>query len=157
MDLNKLTNGDKVIGIGGILFILFFWFPWYGKGGYSRNGTEYIFTGWLPMLLVIACVAVVAVQRFTEADLPELGNFSYGQALLAAGGLAALLVLVRLAIGDDYEIGLGFGDISLDRKFGLFLATLAVIAVAVGGFLRMQEDKAGTSGGAPPAPPPPAV
>ena len=80
-------------------------------------------------------------------------------AYLGVGALGALLVLLKLLIGET----------GWDRGFGLILATLAAIAVAFGGFLIFQESggnlndlkdmnkmKAsfGGPGGGPPPPPP---
>lgn len=152
MDLNKLSNGDKVIIGSGIAFLIFFFFPWYGKFELDRSGSDYFLWGVIPLLLAIAMVVVIVLDRFTEVNLPDLSNFSWGQALLAAGVLAAVLVLILIAKGDSVG-GLGL-SVHLDRKFGVFLAGVAAIGLAVGGFFRMQEDKAGASGGAAPPPPP---
>jgi hypothetical protein len=60
--------------------------------------------------------------------------------------------VLRLIIPSD-NIGSVDADVDLSRKYGLFLALLAVIAAAAGAFLNMQsaEDTAGPSS-APPTP-----
>lgn len=147
MDLNKLTQGEKVIAGSAIAFFIFSFLPWYGKGGYSRNGWSYFLFGVIPVLLAIIMVAQIAISRFTETKLPDL-PLSWGQIHLIAGGLAAVLVLLKLLIGDKYSV-FGFGSISLDREYGLFLGFLAGIGLAAGGFLKSREPA-----GAPPATPP---
>jgi hypothetical protein len=58
-----------------------------------------------------------------------------------------VIVVLRLLIGSSIDTP--FGDVDLDRKFGLILATVAAIAVAVGGFQKSQEGDTATPGGAP--------
>ena len=162
MDINKLTIGDRVVGIAAIVFLISMFLPWYGLsvegvGDPSRNGFDYFFFGWIPLLLILAVAATIAISRFTTTELPNLGSLSWTQVQLIAAGLAALLVLLRLLITDSVEaFGIDLGD--LDRKFGLFIAALAAIGVVVGCVLKLRDPAdAGTAGGpaAPPPPPPP--
>ncbi|HEY5011086.1 MAG TPA: hypothetical protein VIK61_00070 [Acidimicrobiia bacterium] len=146
MDLNKLTQSEKVIAGSAIAFLIFSFFPWYGKGSYSRNGWSYFLFGIIPLLLAIIMVAQIAVSRFTETKLPDL-PITWGQVHLIAGGLAAVLVLLKLIIGDKYGLGgsvLGvhLPSISLDRQFGIYLAFLASLGLAAGGFLKSREPAA---------------
>jgi hypothetical protein len=92
--------------------------------------------GFFPLLLALIMVAIVAVKAFSpDTDLPEL-PITYGQLLLGLGGLAALLVVIKLLIGEDF----------FSRTFGLFLAAAAAIGLAVGGFLKMKEGEDATAG-----------
>jgi hypothetical protein len=134
VDLNKLSQSEKIIAGSGIALLLFSFFPWYGLGGGSRNGWDYFLFGIIPVLLGAVMVAQIAISRFTETKLPDL-PVTWGQVHMIAGIAAAVLVVLKLLIGDDV-----FG-IDLDRKFGLFLATLAAIGLAVGGFLRSREPE----------------
>ncbi len=148
MDLNKLTMGDKVIGVSGILLLLFNFFPQFGKGGYSEGAG---FLGWLAVLVGLVAVAVVAVERLTTTELPKL-PVSTDHALLGLGGIAAMLEVLQLVIGSTYSI-LGY-SVSLDRKFGLFLAVLAAIGIAAGGFMRTRESISPAAPSTPPTTPP---
>lgn len=134
MDLNKLSTGDKVVGISGILLLIFNFFPQFGKGGYSEGAG---FLGWLAVLIGIAMVVGVALQKLTQTKLPDV-PMGYGMLYLILGCAAAALEVIQLAIGRKYGIA-GIASVSLDRKFGLFLAVLAAIGLAVGGFLKKQE------------------
>jgi len=160
VDLNKLTTGDKVIGISAVALLIFSFLPWYGKdfgngvihASYSRNGWSYFFFGVIPILLVVALVVLIGLQRFSDVQLPDL-PISWEQAYAIAAGIAGVLILLKLLIGD--KVG---GLVDLDRKYGLFLAVLAAIGLVVGGFLNMKEAPT-TGDDAPPPPPstPPAV
>ena len=162
VDLNKLTIGDRVVGISAIVFLIAMFLPWYGLSDEfdvdaSRNGFDYFFFGWIPLLLALAMLAQILVSRFTTTEMPKVGSLTWGQIHLILGGLAALLVLLRLLITDNVEaFGVDLGD--LDRKFGLFIAMLAALGLVAGAFLKMQDPAdAGAAGGpaAPPPPPPP--
>ena len=65
---------------------------------------------------------------------------------LGLGGLAALLVVLKLLIGEDPSS-------VVKRAFGLFIAAIAAIGLAAGGFLKFQEGEdapaAGGTGSAP--------
>jgi hypothetical protein len=149
VDLNKLTQSEKVIAGSAVAFFIFSFLPWYGKGGYSRNGWSYFLFGVIPLLLAIIMAAQIGISRFTETKLPD-PPISWAQVHLVAGGLAALLVLLKLIIGDKYHIGasiLGISSVSLDREFGIYLAFLASIGLVVGAYLKSKEP----AGTAPPA------
>lgn len=148
MDLSKLSTSDKVVAGSGLALFIFSFFPWYGVDGFDggRNGWDYFLFGIIPVILGLAMVAVVALKAFSDTDLPDL-PIPWGQAMLIAGGLAAILVVLKLLIGDDV---LGF---DLDRKFGLILSALSAIGLAVGGYLKSQEaGDAPSTGGAGSAP-----
>jgi hypothetical protein len=164
MDLNKLTTADRVVSISAIVFLIAMFLPWWGIstdfGSASNSGTDYFLTGWIPLLLAIAMVVAIALTRFGTAQLPKL-PIPWGQAFLIAGGLAAVLVILRLIVPADE--GSGSFSVDLDRKWGLFVAVIAAIGLAVGGFLKSKEPEdtyvagsaAGGYPGSPPPPPPP--
>ncbi len=138
MDLNKLTQSDRIIAGSALALILFSFFPWYGIdvgfGSASRNGWDYFLFGIIPVLLAVVMVAQIAVNRFTDTKLPDI-PVSWGQVHMIAGIVAAALVVLKLLIGDDV------GGFDLDRKFGLFLAAIAALGLAAGGFLKSREPE----------------
>jgi hypothetical protein len=138
MDLKKLSLGDKVIAGSGLALLIFWFLPWFKWEylGYSANqkGTHFFFTGTVPMLLGLVMIAWVVATKVAEIDLPDM-PVPQGLLLLGMGGLAAVLVVLRLLMGGDDA-----GTDVLDRAFGIFLATLAALGLAGGGFLKFQED-----------------
>jgi hypothetical protein len=155
VDLSKLTTSDKVILGSAIAFLIFMFLPWYGKGGFDNTGWDYFLGGILPLMLGIAMAVAVYLTRFQpNVNVPTPGPLSWGQTYLAAGVAAAVLVLLRVLIASD-NIG-GFSvNVNLDRKVGLFLAFLAALGLAAGGFLRFQEEKKGGTVAGPGADPGP--
>jgi len=163
MDLNKLSTGDKVIAGSGILFLISMFLPWWGLdfgdlGSASNSGWDYFLTGILPLLIVIAMVAVIYITRFTTTALPK-PPLPWSQVFLIAGGVVAVLLVLRVIIGSSEGSG-GF-EVDLDRMWGLWVALLAALGVGAGGFLKSKEPEVeaagpqyGGPGTAPPPPPP---
>jgi hypothetical protein len=142
VDLNKLTQGEKVVGAAGIaLLIDLLFFPWHsidlGILSVTRSAVESPngFWGVLALLVTIAMVAAVVVTRFTTTKLPDL-PVPLGQVMCIAGIAVAGLLLLKLVAETD---ALGFG-----AWFGILLGG----AVAYGGYLMRQE--AGPLSGKPP-------
>jgi len=135
MDLNKLTTGDKVLAGSGIALLIFSFLQWFNFGDTSHSGWHYVLTGIVPTLIGLLLVGyVVATKLLDGVDLPDL-PVGWPLVVLGLASLAALLVILRLLIGGDDN-----GADTLDRSYGLFLATLAAIGLAAGAFLKFQED-----------------
>jgi hypothetical protein len=152
VDLSKLRTSDWVIaGSAIVLFIASFldWFTFdfgFGVGSVGGNGWDVgFFWAGIPVLIGLAMLAVVAIRTFSpDTKLPDL-PVGWGQAFFIAGCVAAAIVVLKLITGES----------GLDRAIGIFLAAIAAIGLAVGGFLQWQEEKDGTSpstGSTPPQP-----
>lgn len=155
MDLAKLSMGDRVIAGSGIALFIFSFFNWLGieVGPYSESKSGWSFTLTLIAILIgIAMVVLVALKAF-GVELPALGGVTWGQVLLGMGAVAFVFVLIKLIVGPNVDTG-GL-DVNYDktRNIGIFLGLIATGGLAAGGYLRMQEDKAGGGPAAPPAPP----
>jgi hypothetical protein len=155
VDLNKLSTADKVIGGSGILFLIAMFLPWWGIdtgfGDFANTGTDYFLTGWLPLLIIIVMVGQIAITKFSTTELPK-PPLPWSQIHAIGGGVVVVLLLLRTAITSSEGSG-GF-EVDLDRKFGLFIALIAAIGVAVGGYLKFQEGDTDetAAGSAPPTP-----
>ena len=128
MDFSKLSKGDKVVAGGALAFLVSMFLPWFtfslGPADYSRNGWHFFFTGTLALLLLLAAAALVV--------MPAAGKKVNAPAItvLALTVLAAVLVLLRVLIGDDDP---------LSRGFGIFVGFIAAAAAGFGGFLKFKE------------------
>jgi hypothetical protein len=147
VDLSKLNTSDKIIAGSGILLFIAYFLPWFKIEGFgesaSWSGSDVGFL-WstFPMLIGLVMAGVTIASKMFDVKLPDL-PVPWGQAHLGLGALAALLVLLKLLLGESV---LGF---DLDRGFGLFVAAIAAIGLAVGGFLKFQagDDAAPAAGG----------
>jgi hypothetical protein len=166
MDFSKLSNGQKVGLIGGLVMIVNLFFPWFGidAGGLgSATGNAFDFgLAWIGSLLVIAGAVVLGLKAFGRSDV-KAGTLKAEQIALMIAALGTVLVVIQLIVG--HEAG---GLLDLDRKFGVFLGTVAAVVTSVGAFMSMKEaglelpgaddfKSFGSKGDdSPPPPPPPA-
>lgn len=148
MDLNKLTTSDKVIAGSGIVLFIASFLPWFKIEIFGRSATA---NGWdvgffwagIPALLGLAAAGLVLANKLSDFKLPEI-PIPWGQAFLIAGAVSAAIVVLKLLIGEEF----------VDRAWGLFVATIAALGFAAGGFLKFQEndDAPATGGGTGSAP-----
>ena len=130
MDLSKLTKSDQILFGAGLVFLISTFLEWFSFSiaGFSAGGSGWdvgFLWGRLPFFIVLAMIIWVAVRRFGLAKLPAEIPPLY----LVGGGLVALLVLLKLIIGES----------GLSRSYGLYIATVAALGVGFAGFLKFQE------------------
>lgn len=174
MELDRLSTGEKVSAASAVLLFIFMFFDWFGakvegvpgfSGSIEAGGSAWDALDVIPIFLMVAIVAAIAVAviRLTDADVEPPVSMNAIVAVL--GGLAVLLILYRIVDppGDgDALAGVGV-DITL--KLGIFLGLLAAAGIAYGGYSAMREegatfggeaDRLGGGGGAGPGQQPPA-
>jgi hypothetical protein len=146
LDTSRLRLGDLVAGGAGLVLIISLFLEWYNvsaKNAFvnvSQGVSGWEALGFIDILLfLIGAIAVaVAVMRALNV-LPRNLPASPGMIVLALGALAVLLTLFRLlSIPDN-----GAGDlpgVDVGRSFGVFLAFLASLGVALGGWLGWNEE-----------------
>ncbi|MCJ7672845.1 MAG: hypothetical protein MUP67_12500 [Acidimicrobiia bacterium] len=164
MDLKKLTPGEMVISVSGIVLLIFSFFKWYGGGGGSvdvggGNSIDvgsFSFNGWqapsaflsvVAILLGVVMAAHVITDKVAGVEMPErIGKVGWGVFYLAGGSIAFLFVLIKW-----------LGNTS-GTKIGIYVGLLSTAGLAAGGFLVAKErghldELTGGGAGAPPAPP----
>ena len=177
MDADKLSTGEKVAAVSGILLFIFMFFDWFGVsisgGGETINlgggGNAWDTLDFIPIVLLIAVVAAVGVAVLRLIDSTWEPPVSMNAVVAALGGLSVLLILFRIIDPPSFA---SIGGVSAEGsvKFGIFLVLIAAAGIAYGGYLAMKEEgtsfgetadrlSGGTgaepSGGPPPPPPPP--
>src|SRR3954452_7813338 len=133
-DRNRLSQGELIAGIAGLVLLIDLWFKWYGvkvsggggllKGfsiGVSANAWQAF--GLIDIILFL--VALIAIGVAVMRALNNMPDMPYPPSTLvaAAGGLALLLILFRLI--DTPVDTHGVANIDVTRKFGLFLGLIA--------------------------------
>jgi hypothetical protein len=159
MDLKKLTPGEMIIGVSGILLLIFSFFKWYGITVLSGTPFEDTvgYNGWQRPSAFLSIVAIligvvmaghVIADKLAGVDMPErIGKVGWGVFYLAGGVIAFVFVLIKWVSNTDYT------------KFGLYVGLLTTLGLAVGGFLvanergHLAELTGGGGGSTPPAPP----
>ncbi len=145
MDAAQASTGEKiVVGSAVVLFIALF-LPWYGvkvEGAGVSVSLDETLTAWkafsfVDILLFGAAATVIAVVVASVAGALPVLPVPPGLILLGAGGLALLLVLVRLLVAPEVA---GFPeDFDVTRKFGIFIALLAAGGMAYGAVQASRE------------------
>lgn len=153
-------TGELVAGIAGLVLILsMFIFAWFGLEGFTGDAFDAL-DDWVNIILVFTAFAGMALALFGP-DIPRADVAPLGAVTVTLGALGALVILIQI-IAPPSVIA-GPVSVDLDPEFGVWLGLLCSIAVAIGGYMALQEegtfgDGPGPVGVAPPAhAPPPAA
>ena len=154
--LSKLSVGDQVAAVSGIVLLVVMFLPWYGVdvnvAGFSASTSV---TAWEAMsfidilLFLVALVAIgVPVARAT-GSLPD--DMPGSLLILAAGGIGLLLALFRLIDIPAPDVpAAAESSVDFGRKIGLFLGVLATAGITYGGWRANEETVGSTPAHAPP-------
>ena len=152
MDLNRLTQGEKIAGVSGIaLILIMFIFKWFGLkagvGGFSVEGSRNAWGsyGFIDIVLFITVAAAVGLALIS-ASQTEVGLPVAASAVVAGLGiLSVVLIIISIISPPDFGVDLSGTGIDHTRKIGVWLGLIAAVGVAYGGWRAMQEE--GTSFG----------
>ena len=177
MDLDKLSTGEKIAGVSGVLLFIFMFFDWFsvevsgGSGFFSASavggGSAWDALDFIPIVLVVAILAALGVAALRLTDSVYEPPISANAVVAVLGGISVLLILFRII--DTPGVGSVPGlSVDVSPSVGIFLGLIAAAGIAYGGYRAMQEEGAsfsgtadrlsGSGGGpsaAPPSPPPP--
>ncbi len=143
MDFSKFKTPDWLIIGGGIGIFVFGFFEWVTVSGFGFSSSggnvfDFFWTGTIPWILVIASAVVtflLAQGTLKQDQLP------WPLILLAATGLASLLLLLRIVFnpidGKDLIESAG-GDVG--RGIGMILSVLAGLVATAGAYLNFQAS-----------------
>jgi len=178
MDFTRLNQGEKVAGVSGVLLILImFIFKWFGlKASVGVTGISVVNAevtrnawgsyGFIDIVLFITALAAIGLALLAASE-GDVGLPVAASAIVAGLGiLSVILVIISIISPPDFGVDVSGVGIDHTRKLGVWLGLIASAAVAVGGYLAMQEegtsfgDEAGRFGGggdvgagSPPPPP----
>jgi hypothetical protein len=141
MDFNKLSKGERIVLIAGVLLVIDLLFlPWHrikvGGGllgvslDVSRTGVQSPHQVWgiLALLVTLVMIAQIVAARFTSAQLPK-PPVPWGRVHLIAGVVVLALLVIKLLAETSF---LGFG---------CFLGIILGAALAFGGFTISTEPE----------------
>lgn len=154
--LGRLRTGEAIYLVAAILLFVLMFLDWYGvKGTHSAEPLGGVVTSaaggdaWqmlevIPLFLMLAIVVAVgsALLRLSGSDWKPA--IPPGAAVCVLGGLAALLIFIRIiSPPGPGEVLEGAFDTTL--KLPIFLALAAALGIAYGGWRAMADE--GTSFG----------
>jgi hypothetical protein len=130
VELRRLSRGDWVAAIGGVVMLVALFLPWYSAGGSSA-------TAWQTMAVddvILAVAAVLAILAAFTVGLRRLSSLSVAATSLAIlpAGIGLIVTLYRL-LSPAPPV-----DVSLD--VGAWLGLAAAIAIAVGAWRGANDE-----------------
>jgi hypothetical protein len=141
MDFNKLTKGERIVLIAGVLLIIDLLFlPWHrikigsvlgvSVPAVSRTGVQSPNGGYgvLALIVVLVMIGQIVAAKFTTAKLPN-PPVPWERVHLIAGAVVAALLVLKLVVETDF---LGIGA---------WLGVILGGAVAYGGFMISKEPR----------------
>jgi hypothetical protein len=150
-DTTRIRFGEMIAAVAGLVLIISPFLEWYNVSAknsaidFSIGGSGWDVLSWVPWLItLIGLVAIGLAVAKAAGALPNLPASS-GFIILVLGGAAVVFTLFRLLVVPDG----GAGDIvDVGRSFGIFIAFLAALGVALGGWLSWNEEGKPKPGGA---------
>ncbi len=136
-------SGELIAGIAGLVLVLsMFFFAWFGLEGFTGDAFDAL-DDWVNIVLVFTAFAGMALALF-GSDVSRAEAAPLSAVTVGLGGISALIILIHIIAPPGVETGVG--SIDLDPEFGVWVGLLASIAVAIGGYLSMQEEEVGSVG-----------
>jgi hypothetical protein len=143
-DAGKLRRGELVAGGGGILLLVaLFLLPWFRVGGAARRiasaaGVSTSLDGWhsltnIRWVLLIAIAVSIALVVATATRRSPAVPVTLSMISTVAGGLASLLVVFRIF---DHP-----GVAPAVAQSGIYIALVAVVSIAYGGYLSLRAER----------------
>jgi hypothetical protein len=137
----RVNRGELIAGVAGLVLILtMFLFAWFGVEG-ARGGDAFdVFGDWVNIILVFTAFLAMALAFFgadvARADLP------LSVIVTVLGAVSAVIIFIYILSPPGVSVFTGDVEIGIDfeRKFGVWLGLASAIAIAVGGYLAMQEE-----------------
>lgn len=142
---SRLRSGEMLAGVAAVvLLVCLFALPWYGLDSSvatiaqrlgvstSRTGWESLTTlRWLILITSLAALALVYLQGTRRAPAMPA---TFSLIVTVLGGLTALALIYRVLINVPGSNGV------VDRQAGGFIALVAGILVAYGGYRSLRQE-----------------
>lgn len=150
-ELRRLRSGEVIAGLSGVLLLVFMFAPsWYALNGTlaptaTLLGARTSWDGWWALggwryLVLLAILAALALAYFQAAERAPAIPVSLAVIVAVLGGLSVVVVLYRLLAGAPIDGSL------LHQQAGGWLALLATIGTAYGGYASMRQEQGATIG-----------
>jgi hypothetical protein len=122
VELRRLSRGDWVAAVAGVVMLVSLFLPWYSLDGENL-------TAWQAMAVddvILALAAVLAIAAAFIVGLPRVSSLS-----VAATSLAILPAAVGLVL-TIYRLVSPAPPVDVSLRFGAWLGLAATIAITVG-------------------------
>jgi hypothetical protein len=136
-DASSIKRSTWIAGGGAVVLLISTFVSWWkvtisipgvASGSATASGWDTGALGKLVFFVALIAIALVVVD-YMKIDISQM-PVPVSLALLGAGALAVLLVLLRFIDTPDH----------VDWAWGLYLALIASLVLTYGGWLKLQEE-----------------
>ena len=133
MDLHRLRPADWLTGLAGLALLLLLFAPWYTLPDGSYNGWQAfgLTDVWFVLTAALAIAVLVTTATRESPSIP----IAMDVLCATAATVALVLAVVRL-------LAVPHGDVVTGREWGVFAGALAVLALNVGAWWAMRDERA---------------
>jgi hypothetical protein len=152
MDLGRLTRGEAIAAVSGLVLFVVMFLPWFSEdapvkipGVPTVEVTQETHNAWQAlglidvMLLLVILLVIGAVLAHAAGATPSDPALPPALFMTAAGLLAVILILYRIADPPGPTIDLGVGEADVGRQIGILLGLLAAAGISFGGYLALTR------------------
>jgi hypothetical protein len=140
--MRDLSPGEQLAGFGGLaLILIMFLFAWYSFGVPGVNGLDAFdaYDDWVNLILVFTAFSGMCLGLFGSGVART--SVSLGVVTAVLGVVSAILLVIFLISPPGVPtLGEATVEVSLERELGVWLGLVAAAAVAIGGYMTMQEE-----------------
>ena len=135
-DWSKISLATRIAGGGAVVLLIASFLSWRhvsaGPLSASQSGWSAYTFGKLAALAALVAIAVLVIEHVRpDMTLPVAPSL----VLAAAGGIGVLCAGWRILFVGDPDVS----GVDVSPSFGVFLALAGALALAYGGYRRMQE------------------
>ncbi|MDQ2910355.1 MAG: hypothetical protein M3R39_04980 [Actinomycetota bacterium] len=149
MNWAGLSNGTKVLLVGGVILFIDTFFAWQqicaGAAGFHVCGSA---SGWhgIGVLMGLLVIALVAWEGLQIAGVTKQIELPVSAVLIsvALAGATALVTIIKFLVANEA------------RHWPAWIGLILAVVIAAGGWLKYKESPAAPAQATPPPPPPPA-
>jgi hypothetical protein len=149
MDLDKLSQGEKIAGVSSIVLFILMWFDWFTAelsgvaGSLSEGVNAWDALDLIPVLfLVAAVVAALVVVSLRLIDTQVEPSFSPNAIVAVLGGIAFVLILIEIIDPPGASGSIQGVSFDVSPTFWIFVSLVAAAGIAYGGYRAMQDEGA---------------
>ena len=152
MDFVRLTRGEKVAAVSGLVLFVVMFLPWFAEkarveapGIPTYDATQVTHNAWqslglIDVLLLLVLLLALGVALAHAAGVgPDDPVVPPALFVTAAGLFAVLLILYRLIDPPGPTLELSIGQASVGRQIGILLGLVAATGISYGGYLTLTE------------------
>jgi hypothetical protein len=148
MDIDKLSQGEKIAGASAIVLFVLMFFDWFsaevtiGAQGASEGVSAWDALDWIPIVLVITILAALFVATLRLTDARWEPPISANAVVSVLGGLSFLLILYRIVDPPGASGSTPGFSFDVSPEFWIFVSLVAAAGIAYGAYRAMRAEGA---------------